>query len=125
MEASELRIGNWVSYKTLDNNDNWGVKYTQIEAEDIPRMYYSGNIYEPIPLTEERLEEFGFLKWNDEGLYIEAIPNVLRMFLYPIENSNAFAVHWDHNWITSVEYAHQLQNLFFCLTGEELEIKSE
>jgi len=135
MEASELRLNNWVT--TTERGCECDYKVVSIDA-DFVDLYHLSKCdpfrevngvmvfsLRGIPLTEERLKKFGFLRWDDEGFYFEAIPNVLKIFLYPIENSNSFAVHWDHNWITSIKFVHQLQNLFFCLTGEELKIKSK
>ena len=71
--------------------------------------------FEPIPLTEEWLLKCGFEK--DE----------IIVFYRKDETSSTFII--DFNFVCLLGYshvkihsAHQLQNLYFALTGEELQI---
>lgn len=80
---------------------------------------------EPIPLTEEWLLKFGWL-WNKECDSFEKYPNGdARMNLQFSTLSNSYTMF---NFILSAEisrrikYVHQLQNLFWCLTNEELTV---
>lgn len=83
----------------------------------------------PIPLTEEWLERMGF---NQYYLW----DGVWGMFNEYGENRAAFAIHqysagqWQpgdcdgsHDVGKPFEFVHQLQNLYFALTGAELTIK--
>lgn len=123
MEASELRIGNWVQI----NNEYWpnlkGVnfKVTSIECSAFTLYSIKGvgnsnyNQYdyniEPIPLTEDWLLKFGFEDvptgnyWNQK----------LCIHIY----SNEFYILQEQGRVF-IQYVHQLQNLYFALTGEEL-----
>jgi len=104
MEANELRIGNFVEYNGFVRTIvslNLG---TEVNAL-------------PIPLTEEWLLKFGFIKVLDypcfrlEGLQIEF---------------NGFDSQWGSGLLdekTVIKYVHQLQNLFFALKGKELTLK--
>ena len=107
MKASELRIGNWLNDGFFD---------FQVEVQDIliiSDMPEGLNI-KPIPLTEEWLMKFGFIqehccngkyeRWNKDCVYIEKINHVFH-----------------HDFI-SIGAIHQLQNLYFALTGEELQL---
>jgi hypothetical protein len=82
---------------------------------------------EPIPLTEEWLLKFGFEKKYDtfefNGLNVDGC--VVHFSFdkwaseYEIENCDYTEVPSD------IQHVHQLQNLYFALTGEELTIKQQ
>ena len=112
MKANELRIGNWVrwNYEESSEGNVYPVEYGY-ELDDIKN---NPNIVKPIPLTEEWLERFGWVKskdrshfwhdsnlslwFNDNGLFIESVGGKLY-----------------------IKHLHQLQNLYFALTYEELQ----
>lgn len=115
MKTNELRIGNLV-YVT-DNLTNLIFKeITPINIHNL--MHLTGwdkspiDIeFEPIPLTEEWLVKFGFKPlvkdWQIKGLILHT-------------RKRGFVVN---KKIPIVKYVHQLQNLYFALTGEELTLK--
>ena len=127
MKANELRIGNWVKWNYEESSD--GNAYPVEFGYELDDIKNNPNIVEPIPLTEEWLVKFGFDKEEeyDEGKVID-----YRMTL--MKNSLEFVSFWESEDITGVnqyqtgvdvEYVHQLQNLYFALTGTELEIKED
>jgi hypothetical protein len=99
MKANELRLNNYVY-------DNESQDVIQIErGEHIEYI----SLYDPIPLTEEWLLKFGLMSIKTElGLW-----------------NNGDAIYFNYGLEKSIQlkYVHQLQNLYFALTGEELEIK--
>ncbi len=124
---NELRIGNLVSCQVSDKHQITGEVYN-IQRSTI-RCYVDNELEEilvdngrfnPIPLTEEWLLKFGFdltvKQGNQQGF------RVYRL--------NEFTYNTIHGWwwhgrqlILQPEHVHQLQNLYWCLTGEELTIK--
>ncbi len=114
MDSSELRIGNY----TLDHGHPEQIPY----GSDID----SAGLMEPIRLSEEWLVKFGFEKFEfeyEEGFettYVLEKKNghqfVLNDDLQPMDGEIAMLDY-------KLEYVHQLQNLFYCLTGVELAIK--
>ena len=102
MKANELKIGNIVSIFGIEQHIITELKDT---------IYVDLN---PIPLTEEWLLKFGFEKkigWDDLIYHVKN--NVdLYEFLSGYE-------YYDFH----IKHVHQLQNLYFALTGEELKIK--
>jgi len=135
MKAQELRIGNW-----FKGNWHWGDgKPREINAFDIKDLSDDpqDDFYQPIPLTEEWLLKFGFKPFNfsnkEKGFIIEhkdwsksiyvrtfAEPNITGFFTV----FNRSECHWEEiQFIAKVTNVHQLQNLYFALTGEELEMK--
>jgi|688.fasta_scaffold04820_4 hypothetical protein len=124
IKATELRIGNYITEKNKQN---------QIYSVSNHNAKNYSNIY-PIPLTEEWLLDFGFEKTevdfkiqiqkNDNGgntdywIYIDTgINNETYEFTVQL-------VSQEGCWFTSKnKYVHQLQNLYFALTQQELTIK--
>ena len=114
MKASELRIGNWV--KSLTH----GIEYKIDFIFESPMM----NEIQPIPLTEEWLLKFGFKKEGQLyvkdffGDYIGVDADDFSVGTYAFGR----IAHAPQPTLMNV---HQLQNLYFALTGEELTIKQQ
>jgi hypothetical protein len=123
IKAGELRIGNWLS-------GNYTIpKFLPIEVYslgDYGINELTEDSFEPIPLTPEILEKCGFENldihdWILKTIFIE--DNGLG------EGGEEWSVHvWnefyqEHMMLPNyIYYLHQLQNLYFALTGEELNI---
>lgn len=134
MKPQELRIGNW--YAADDPNRG---KYFQITAKDIVCLEEDpqDDFYQPIPLTEEWLVKFGFVKKVDYeqdedewGRLSESNPRRGVGLYNPWEDKpNYWFVTFREDvgcgWsdLNEIEYVHQLQNIYFALTGEELTIE--
>lgn len=117
MKASELRIGNYV-YDTLG-------KVNKIDLEAITYIVKElHNQVKPIPLTEEWLLKFGFVKskvssqFDKEKLTIQ-IANELEYHKKGRVYFNSWAI-----LESQPKYVHELQNIFFSLTSEELTISN-
>jgi hypothetical protein len=111
MEASELRIGNVVStLRAIGNYWSW----TFISHEDIYSISCGNeNNFKPTPLTEEWLLKFGFKK-DFNGYYF-------GLLSFSITRNNEFMICVNDRPTETICYSvHQLQNLYFALTGEEL-----
>lgn len=119
MKAQELRIGNIVNYYGDDFPN--GTQCT-VDSEDI-RLMDNNPVYasehKPILLTEEWLIKFGFK--NEVGNEWAAAKGlfVIEKFdlLYNFSAGSGCALS------RSIKYVHELQNLFFAITGQELTIK--
>lgn len=120
INANELRIGNLVDHYFSDDTDDSVTDrmYEHIEAKDISDDEYLSSCY-PIPLTPEILEKAGFeydgattLSRDDSPLYFKILAGKGSAFVEKLHQP--FEVH--------CEFVHQLQNLYFALTGEELTI---
>jgi len=121
MRAEELRIGNWV-YMGSDYGDEQVTAY-QIYNFNMTRNqtadYYRE--WQPIPLTEEWLERFG-LKREMVWVWSTHIRHDTIMLFDVGTKSVEFARNRSRSAIIipNIHYVHQLQNLYFALTGEEL-----
>lgn len=124
MKASELRIGNYFQDETgihclrrIEFEED-GVAFTLLYGNSSTTGEYSwDDEAEPIPLTEDWLIKFGFIhKSNTHRNICYQLPSWDCVFLKP----NRFI----HGRIeVELNYVHQLQNLYFALTGNELTIK--
>jgi hypothetical protein len=114
MEANELRIGNYVSH-----NSNWFYR-----GEEVVNFQWSESDWsalgectlflenvDPIPLTEEWLFKFGFNNKKDY-FTINNIISISSCFKRSYILGDKLTEH--------IECVHQLQNLYFALTGTEL-----
>lgn len=86
----------------------------------------SGHAFKPIPLTPEWLERFGFQKTKNGGTFAEYYWSGKGMDLTLDLELSTSTPEYDSQYVsgsTQLKHVHQLQNLYFALTGEELEIK--
>jgi hypothetical protein len=118
MEARELRIGNYVYFGII----NEPIKITGGIDICNPTIVMA----KPIPLTKEWLLKFGFEMIEDktEEVWYWAYKDFVlepTFFCFGYASPIVFdliRVNEDKPLI----HVHQLQNLYFALTGEELEI---
>lgn len=129
VKAEELRIGNLVMHVgKIVEVLNVDKSEMMVYDEPIDRFWVTRiDFLSPIPLTPEILEKAGLNRkgnlaatasrkfYKIGNLIIESIP------------SNRVAIYFDSQTelalIAYQDYLHQLQNLHFALTGEELNIE--
>ena len=111
MKATELRIDNWVKWNYEESSD--GNAYPVEFGYELDDIKNNPNIVKPIPLTEEWLVKFGFennsMNLDEEGF--------LHLDISFIGGVNVYINDMEYPHINHV---HQLQNLYFALTGQEL-----
>ncbi len=116
MKASELRIGNLITYQgnliTVSGVVNNTIYYENGKNFDSNSVSYTP--FEPIPLTEDWLLKFGFV--NGEKEHFSFTKNMDLRILGSEADYNGI-------WFGRLESVHQLQNLYFALTGEELTVR--
>lgn len=114
MRATELRLGNLVNHVVFGIVSATMINDTYIQHEYDGAMFFESNEYfEPIPLTEEWLDKFGFNK--EECFYI------LKGVCLMDEYDGRYRL--DGQSDCYIKHVHQLQNLYHSLVGEELEVK--
>jgi len=112
LQSKDLRIGNYIMQggkitcveklsRSIDDWDRTNGKRTQD--------------CQPIPLTEEWLLKFGF---ETQGIMAK---------VWILKNINVWALDggFANDLDYPINYVHQLQNLYFALTGEELTTKNQ
>ena len=118
MNVSELRIGNYYQKEHLEGFERWGV------VEDVD-FFRSSDELEAIKLTPEIMVLFGFENEDDEIDYSEFVKKnvVINSEGSDCQEPFTFKIDsYDASRFISIEikYVHQLQNLYYALTGEEL-----
>jgi hypothetical protein len=146
MKPNELRIGNYIQHS---EDSIWGCidKFYGDEVYIDDWHYGTTELKEcePIKLNKEWLLKFEFEKWDASGRYSNEFESYERWVLHNrLDGTSDFEVHLitstygggepylqtvcsideDERINTqyNLEYVHQMQNLFFALTGEELVI---
>jgi hypothetical protein len=107
MKVEQLRIGNLV--KRLND-------LKKIDISDLECISENSKIYSGIQLTKDYLKSFGFesdgIEWWDGviclGIYKDGI------YYMPTEN-----IYYRIG--NEIKYVHQLQNLYYSITGSELQ----
>lgn len=113
-----------VEYPFQDEDETWFIKWTKISGDG---SFDKGNSlledFIPIPLSHDILEKCGFVKRIDD--MILDIDDDTFLCKYP-DSEDVFLFHdfiIATKYMCRIQYLHQLQNLIFCLTGNELTYK--
>jgi hypothetical protein len=121
MKANELRLGNHINYefkKDSGNKKEILVTVQDIKYIETQSMFY----YTPIPLTREWLLGLGFEHYsnNEYEIRSEGVSfNWDRVYGLVVFLENSIeSISLEH-----IKYVHQLQNLYFLLTDNELKYK--
>jgi hypothetical protein len=130
IKASDLRIGNKFEcmgmiqtvFEILDNTDKGRI--IQKGYEHLILCKENGNQYKPIeisgiPLTEEWLLKFGF-HYSEKGFYWKNWGTNGFQTLDYDTGYKRFRFELGQYYYKVLDYVHQLQNLYYALTGEEL-----
>jgi hypothetical protein len=148
MEAEELRIGNWLTVPRKKDNEYYD-KPVRVGAigkgtfgviEDGKRLVAIKDDLSPIPLTEEILLKAGFEHYLDYSYELNFLDESNTAIHVDFDEDDLTKVarvcigQEDHRiekrdrareWVyfKNIDYVHSLQNLYFALTGEELNIE--
>ena len=121
LKESDLRIGNFI--KVISSTKTFDSFITQAKGYDIVRIEeksFNHWNYEPVVLNEEWILKFGFkrIEGNCERNYTNGVFHVFINSLNEV-NFNFFP---NFEWYKKIKYVHELQNLYFALTGSELTV---
>lgn len=123
MEANELRIGNYVIY---------GGSEVKMNINEFIHFVRFPETYEPIPLTEEWILKLGLKRGGYDMIEVwhpDKPRFVMVGYLDDEEDNDYIGWNYNHEGTTEEEYGssrieiryvHQLQNLYFALTGDDL-----
>jgi len=131
INKSELRLGNWVfghdpqsmsygvkKYFQVDEISEDGINCWRVEGFD---SEYA--TFDPIPLTPKVLLAAGFgLSEFQNRMVITYENNKFDIWLYYYKEKCIYSSSCFPDGAKPINYLHQLQNLYFALTGTELEI---
>lgn len=125
IKGNELRLGNWVNLEFV-GPFKW--EYTHFEdylkdkahGYDVEEDIISDKI-EPIPLTPGILDKAGFASICHKLLFRKYLTNGDEM----LWSDDSLAINhpgYNFQFTVKCQYLHQLQNIVFALTAEELEV---
>jgi hypothetical protein len=124
IKPNDLRVNNWVKYRE---------HFDKIRENDFTASYF--NSYEPITLSPEIFEKSGFKRESKNDRHGRVYKRdgckyiIRRVNFGKFDKRDygwAFELSDENNWVTIVPrifHLHQLQNLIYILTGEELSIE--
>lgn len=113
IDAKELRIGNNI----LPQHDLDGKYHVVVSLNNKSINSYIEDWYSGIPLTHEILEKCGFIKWAS-NFHKPGCDFHLDEEFYAIFGVDGEEMPYK---TVGLKYLHQLQNLYFDLTEEELQ----
>lgn len=129
--ARQLRIGNLM----LDDGglpvELDSIEKSWDEHNNTYYMFYDSRMSEnlspePIPITSDWLLKFGFERIDHIGGYSFWSTKRKKNSRHSgITIYSSYTTVGNNSMVKHCEYVHQLQNLYFALTGEELELKEE
>lgn len=137
MNANELRIGNLlkngngeiISITGITTPGNERINFTKIFTDKECEKYYHIEGLKPIHVTEEKLLKFGFEKTYADNCYKKRFhEHSLHCLCITIGEKNIATILDEYSGVEKItvfvdriaDYVHQIQNLYFALTGEEL-----
>jgi len=119
VDPQHLRLGNWLI----------GMSGKPFQVSKINLPAGSKNQLQPIAITEEWLKQFGFShmpplnQYAKRGNWRKPLDNAgNEMQFDDRQGYRLFSYNGCILWKSPI-YVHQLQNLYFALTGEELQAK--
>lgn len=113
LKPEHLRWGNCIRSKS----DKVIEQVIKIEKNKINACNYT--FFEPIPLTEEWFNNYGLLKTNGISFLLGCY-EIIRS-----KDDMYWCVILKGGVIARLKYIHQLQNLYYALTGEELKLTNK
>ncbi len=119
IQKQDLRIGNWISDVHASDTGMWQV--TELKRHQCAYGKSLMSKYEnlkPIPLTPEILEKYGFSCNINDNEFIYNNHCEITLKVTDGKYWSCYEIKMDG--FKYIEYLHQLQNLIFALTGEEL-----
>lgn len=129
MKANDLRIGNYLNGKQGHVLVSEIRTNNSVKIQDNTSNFDVGTCLQPIELTKEWLLKLGF----EYNKYYDNYVIRARDY-YNSVGWNDEACEWYYNndrsdagcyYITDIKYVHQLQNLYFALTQEELQYENK
>lgn len=139
MKANEFRIGNWVYQNgelteivSIDRGSKTLYRINDILINKVTLLSKNTNktIFEPVQITEERLLKFGFSKefgerWCERHEQMEEVSKFYKgsFCIYYNTELDKYMDDSLEDYKLKLEYVHQLQNVYFALSDEELVAK--
>jgi len=136
IDTNELRLGNWIYVGEINKLpmqvEIISKDYVYLKSEETAVNCNDKQLY-AIPLTESFIKSLEFEEIGGDYI-IQHIAENYNYYIYFHVNIETTATtislftyddSYEDYLCEDIRYVHQLQNIIFALTGEELEIKRE
>lgn len=133
MEKNQIRIGNIV-YDSLNQSYDIVVGINNNDTVDFPfELNNDINFVDGIKINSDIIKTLGFTQDNPtEEFYVKTYndpldKNYIKMTMFFTNNKWTLCVILGEDsstGIKDIKYVHQIQNAFFMVTGEELDINN-
>ena len=125
ININEFRMGNYAHYSYQGTDVIfYGYNYSDGCFTDFSSIPIEPDELDPIPLTEELLIKLGFEDYNLEETegWIKwgHVKDNRRLYFSVHKRNGVFTLLETCFWLDEIKYVHQLQNLYFSITGKEL-----
>jgi len=117
MDVKELRIGNW-AFVNVNMPTDGPLQKSYITANHISEIDKGELVYCGIPINNEWLLHFGFIYFQELGIEAWYCTQDTKMPLRIYKGTDSLFRH--NGSFVEIQYVHQLQNLYFALTNQEL-----
>lgn len=118
VKSNELRLGNFLTHK---GDKNIIMQVVAVEMTMVHLLSNEMNCIscyykdvDKIPLTEERLKNFGYVE-KHQGVWINSVVVIMKNEIGKFEYLPSPFMP-----LKTIDFVHELQNLHFALTGDEL-----
>lgn len=137
MNNRELRLGNFIQQSSIKAGGSIIEKmkvgapngFLKVNAEYF-MFYLDSYLFSPIPITEEWLIKFGFLKTSIDGNFYSLYLNDSDEESFSRQRIEVIGLKYIELCRSGIcfkrfecKYIHELQNLYYALTGKELELR--
>ncbi len=121
--AFDLRIGNWIDVRGKQTCVT-GITETNVQVNGFTTTENVEDLH-PIPLSDELLKKAGFAERGKTALYDKVSHSG---FSYHLHAQKIMIFHTEDNtlchWLsTKIVFLHQLQNIFYYITGNQISIQ--
>lgn len=130
IQANELRIGNsvFINGEICPSIGYSVIMDVAMKERGVKNEYLDSLTFEPIPITEELIVKYGFEKERSlEDVFVKVRNENSSPFI--LFSPNAYVAKYNNikdfyfnieRHIVTITHIHQLQNLYFAITKEEL-----
>ena len=130
IDVKELRVGNvlYVKYESKTHIVHSIHEYNTFNGGYAIRMENgfkcSLDYAEPVPLTEELLLKCGFnIECYEYCIKEQRLFAIEDFWILHNCHNDFYGVMCSNKVVRKIEHLHQLQNIYYALTGEELEVR--
>ena len=125
MNIQELRIGNYIYdvHNRVSNIVTIGNGTIRLSSKNYHYDSFNTSDISPIPLTEDILLKCGAYVSTGTTGPLYTFDNIPALEIFYSETDQCYSCTYGDRLLAEINNLHQLQNLIYCITGEELNVE--